>query len=206
MDITHYRYKLRKEIDYSIEHTLGVKLPDVANKIATTALYKILLLPEYIAFKDAKREARKNHLTELLHVTSGNVSEASQLAGISRRQFHRLAKEFNINASAVREQNNSTYAVRHHLLEEALDKALQPYKKVLHPQAIEKIKESDLVQRMLAETNEIKPLPLKELDALVNEQVSEQARKMTQYKSITQLAQELKMRRETLSRKLRRAA
>ena len=77
---------------------------------------------------------------------------------------------------------------------------------MLHPKAVEKIKDSNLVHRLLAETTELKPLSLKELDLLVEDKVNEHARKITQYKSIKQLAQELGIRRETLSRKLRKAA
>lgn len=54
---------------------------------------------------NAQREFERHYLTELLKVTSGNVTQAANLAKRNRTEFHRLLKKHNIDAKAYRNSN-----------------------------------------------------------------------------------------------------
>ena len=50
---------------------------------------------------NAHREFERNYLTNVLKVTKGNVTQASQLAKRNRTEFHRLLKKHKINAKPI---------------------------------------------------------------------------------------------------------
>lgn len=52
----------------------------------------------------AHREFERNYLTELLKITNGNVTKASEMAKRNRTEFHRLLKKHKIEAKSFRSQ------------------------------------------------------------------------------------------------------
>ncbi len=84
-----------RELKNSIEYAMALTRKDV---ISEDLILQAAMQPSGIlkSFKEAKSEFEKEYLLNLLKITHGNVSRASELAGKYRADFYQLLKKHNL--------------------------------------------------------------------------------------------------------------
>lgn len=85
-----------RELENTIEYALAMSAQDLIDEdliFQTKGMVEERLKP----LKDAKNEFEKNYLTNILTLTGGNVSKASELSGKYRGDFYDLLKKHNLN-------------------------------------------------------------------------------------------------------------
>jgi len=85
-----------RELENTIEYALAMSAKDVIDEdliFQAKGMEEDRLKP----LKDAKNEFEKNYLSNILSITGGNVSKASELSGKYRGDFYDLLKKHNLN-------------------------------------------------------------------------------------------------------------
>ena len=55
-------------------------------------------------FKDARDEFTRNYLSQVLQITTGNVTQAARLAGRNRTDFYKLLNRHGVNPDSFKER------------------------------------------------------------------------------------------------------
>lgn len=182
---------------------LGVHISEL-EKDVTEALSKPLIpitLDTSLSYKEAKNQFRKAFLTALLQRHLGNVSEVADIAGLKRETVHRLIKQLRIPVSSLRNHPAREYE-RSELVRDVVEESVKKYEPALHPEKIEALyKNIDDISKKLA-----RELPQEwDLDHAEKEWDKTFLRKALQQhnNNVSQTAKTLKIRYETLHRKIK---
>jgi two-component system response regulator GlrR len=89
-----------RELKNTIEYAVAMTREDVITEeyILQTEL-EGETSPSLVTLKEARAGFEKNYLTNILRVTGGNVSKASELAGRYRADFYKLLSKYDLNAA-----------------------------------------------------------------------------------------------------------
>ncbi len=194
------KQEIKPFVETAMHEFLGVKIEEVNDDISSKLIEGRLEYPITVSipFKQAKEQFKRHYLIRLLMLTKGNISEASKIAGVERRHFHRLINQFRIDAEQFRspiyvyEKNDDKY------VKEVISDVLKKYE-------ITKEK-SDYVDekttKCLSKRVEEPRLSLKEALDLFEKEYFQTALK--EFKSLSNTARSLKIRYETLIKKIKK--
>tara|TARA_Y100000310_G_C20680827_1_gene815833 strand:+ start:2500 stop:3144 length:645 start_codon:yes stop_codon:yes gene_type:complete len=201
------RDKVKPIIDLATIKTLGISSPEIQLDITDHILRSPLVhLPvdTTTSYKQAKKAFKEFYIQKLLHLHFGNVSQVAKIAGIDRRSIHRLVQKFKINVPKMRKEMLRAEYIKESKVSGIIEDTLESYKASFHP---EKIKELYAYLPRLSK-DIVKELP----DEQVSLKEAEDAFDKQYFKAvldqnngnIAKTARQIKIRYETLHRKLRK--
>jgi two-component system response regulator GlrR len=90
-----------RELENTIEYAVAMAAQEV---VGEDLILQTRVLEEEIPgpLKEAKNHFEKNYLSNILSLSSGNVSKAAKLAGKYRADFYDLLKKHDLNPSAFK--------------------------------------------------------------------------------------------------------
>ncbi|MBW3011997.1 hypothetical protein KY311_02345 [Candidatus Woesearchaeota archaeon] len=185
----------------AMEGFLGLNIEqvndDISHKLIEGKLdYPITIL---IPFKQAKEQFKRHYLVRLLMLTKGNISEASKIAGVERRHFHRLVNQLKIDAEQFR---NPIYVYEPETKEQYVKEVISD---VLKKYEITKPKSSKVDEettKSIAKRIVEPRLSMKEALELFEKEYFKAALK--EFKSLSKTARSLGIRYETLVKKIKK--
>ena len=198
--------KLKPIIDTATMKYLGITSPEINVDISDQLLKNPLIdmpMDTTMSFKKAKKAFKEFYIQKLLHMQFGNVSMVAKIADIDRRSIHRLITKFRIDVPKLRKDMMKAEYVKETRVTHLMEDTLSSYKETFHP---EKIKElyaylpklsKDIVKELPDE-----PMTLKEAEVEFEKRYLQQV--LLQNKgNIAKTARQIKIRYETLHRKLK---
>jgi DNA-binding NtrC family response regulator len=194
------KQEIKPFVETAMQGFLGVKIEQVNEDISSKLIEGRLEYPVTVSipFKQAKEQFKRHYLIRLLMLAKGNISEASRIAGIERRHFHRLLNQFKIDAEQFRnpiyvyEQDNEKY------VKNVISDVLKKYD-ITKPKS-EKVDEE--TAKSLSKRVDEPRLTLKEALELFEKEYFKTALK--EFKSLSNTARSLKIRYETLIKKIKK--
>ena len=198
--------KVKQLVEDAMHRYLGVTINEIeadisyAIKKGPLADYQI---DSKIAFKKAKIAFKKYYLTKLLKLHSGNISDASTSAKISREALQRLVKQLKIDIDELREEKVSKEYMREIEIQDVIKKTLESYKEAVHPEKFKEMYESapELSRNIIKSVPE-QWLSLKEAEQEFEKIYLAEALKKNNH-NISQTAKKIGLRFETLHRKMK---
>jgi len=198
--------KVEPMIDNAMHKFLGITVSeiseDITDKIEKNPLISYDINIE-LPFKIAKKVFKKEFLTRLLQTYYGNISLVGKITGLNRRSIHRDIKELDINIKKVRKELIKTSYYQKEAVDGILKETFDSYKEIIMPGKLEKVYEN--VDELSG--NIIKELPALEMTWKEAEVEFEKAyfkKVIKKFKTITEAAKNIKIRYETLHRKLKK--
>lgn len=201
------RDKVKPIIDLATVKTLGISSPEIQMDITDHILKSPLVdLPVDTTtdYRKAKKAFKEFYIQKLLHLHFGNVSHVAKIAGIDRRSIHRLVSKFHINVPKMRKEMLKADYIKETKVSDIIEDTLEGYKSSFHP---EKIKELYAYLPKLSK-DIVKELPdeqvsLKQAEDVFDKQYFKAVLDQNRG-NIAKTARQVKLRYETLHRKLKK--
>jgi transcriptional regulator of acetoin/glycerol metabolism len=199
--------KVEPMLDQSMHKLLGITIgefgKDISDRIEKSPLISYQI-DTSVSFKAAKKLFKKEFLTRLLQSNYGNVSAVAKITRMDRRSIHRAIKEFRINVKRVRKKMIKTEFYQKEAVDSILKETLDNYRQVIRPSRLEAVYRN--VDKL---SNEIvKELPAVEMSWNDAEREFEKAYLLKALRenkgNISKTAQKIKLRYETLHRKIKK--
>ncbi len=198
---------LKPVIDMAMHKFLGVTIDelnkDISDKIETKPLIQFDVNIA-LSFKAAKKLFRKQFFSKLIQTHYGNISEVADIAGVDRRSIHRAVKELGIEVKKLRKELLMPNYYTKEAVDSILRGTLEQYKQVIHPTKLEEMyKNVSNVSEDLLKVLPVKDITWKEAE---HEFEKEFLRKILfEYNgNISKTARKIKIRYETLIRKMKK--
>ncbi len=199
--------KVKPIIDQAMHKFLGIKIDELSEDISDRIESKPLLsydINTEISFKTAKKVFKKQFLKKMIQMHYGNISDVARVTGLNRRSIHRAVLELGIDVDIVRRELLRPSYYQREAVDSILRKTFDSYRQVLHP---DKLKEIYNHMPELTD-NIVKELPARQMTWKEAESEFEKqfiAKILEQYSgNITRSAKKMKLRYETLIRKIKK--
>jgi DNA-binding NtrC family response regulator len=197
---------LKPIVDQAVHKFLGITIDelskDISDKIETKPLIKFDV-DINLSFKVAKKMFKKQFFSELIQTHYGNVSEVADIASVNRRSIHRVINDLGIDVKKLRKEMLMPTYYTKEAVDSILKDTLDNYKEILHPSKLEKMyKHVSTVSEDI-----LKALPSKDLTWKQAEKEFEKeylTKVLREFGTITKVAKKIKIRYETLIRKLKK--
>jgi len=192
--------KIKPLVEQAMHKYLGIKVLEIEDDI-TDKLKQPLFNFEIdikIPFKEAKRRFKKAFLSRVLEVTLGNISDAAKITGLERESLHRLINELGIE---VRPQKLPKEYFQEVEVQHVIEDTLEHYKSSLQQDKFKSLySQAPKLSREI-----VRELPVDwSLDKAEKEFERRYLKKaLEQNKTIIDAAKAIKLRPETLHRKLK---
>jgi len=200
------KQKIRPIIDEVTEKHMGVSIDklseDITSRLDRTALIDIEV-DTRLPYKVAKRKFKKRFLTKLLLLNLGNISEVARITGKNRRSIHRLIRTLSINIKKIKKELIRPYDMRLESMSHMIENALHPYQSIVHPTRMETMYANihnlseDILKEMPQQTMSFEQAQLDFEHRYFIKTLNENNH------NIAKTAKKIKLRYETLLRKLR---
>ena len=188
-------------VEQAMHDFLGVKVEeinqDISNKLIEGKIdFEINI---NVPFKQAKEQFKRSFVIKLLQMTNGNMSEAAKIADVDRRHMHRLVLKHKINPDFFR--NSAKYSEqqeKEQYVKEVVGEILAKYE-------ITKQKSKYVKQETTKNIADRMPdirMTLKEALELFEKEYFRKA--LQEFNSKGKTAKSLKIRYETLIKKIKR--
>jgi len=193
-------------VDDALKPVLGVSIGDL-NKDISAKLEKSPLLTfdidTSIKFKEAKVRFKQQFLARLLRTCYGNISEVAKRASVDRRSIHRIVKDAGINVAKIREEMIKPYQIRQKAVEGIIEKVLESYKTVIHPEKIAEVyRKVDSVSKEIVDELPETHISLKDAEEEFEKEYIKKALDESKG-SIQKTSKKIGLRYETLLRKIK---
>lgn len=197
--------KVTAVIDTMTLRFLGMRVKelnkDLTEKLITTPFFDWQINTE-IPYKEAKKQFKRYYLQKMLSLHLGNISEVAKKAKINRRSLHRLIDEFKINNVKIKLELIKPYDVKVSTISSVIEHTLDSYKQRLHPEKLQQM------YRNVPEISQDIMLALPEATLTFSQALKEFEKKyfqklLEEQASVAELAKKIKIRYETLHRKLK---
>ncbi|MBI4440827.1 hypothetical protein HY639_01540 [Candidatus Woesearchaeota archaeon] len=198
--------KLTPIIAETTKKTIGVTVDELnkslIDRIATTP-FITLDVNAALPYRTAKRLFRKRFFAHLIETHYGNVSDVAKITGIDRRTIHRIIRELGIDVDKLRQHLLNPDHYMRIALDQTLRSTLEQYKPIIHPERLDKMYQQlpKLEEEVLASLPKTE-MSYKEAEEEFDRQYLSKALKANNY-NISQTARAIKLRYETLHRKLK---
>ena len=200
--------KIKQILEKAMHDSLGMTISEIETEISDklkNGLFFEIEITTALPFKKAKKMFKKQYIARLCRLHFGNISEVALIAGIDRRSVHRIVNELKISMENIREQAEKiTNYNKQTFVEDTIKDTITPYKTSINP-----VKFKALYKQAPTLSNNIsKELP----DIEINfKQAEKEFETMYLTKAlqenngnIAQTARKIKLRYETLHRKLKK--
>ena len=198
--------KVKPILDRAMHRYLGITVDeiktDVSDQLKQNPVLDLLI--DYSkTYKEAKEDFKRQYVTKLLIKFFGNVSEVAKVSGLDRRSIHRLIKQFRISAGKIRKEMAKSEYIKESAVSEIIEVTLEHYKAIINP---------DKLKSLYAKADEISKEIVKELpEEIVGWKDAEEdfdkkylTHIMKEEPSTVKAAKRIRLRYETLHRKLKK--
>lgn len=198
--------KIKPIVKEATHKFLGVSIDELTSDITTKLTKSSLIdieIDTKIPFKEAKKRFKKDYLEKMLKLHLGNISEVAKLTHVNRRSLHRLINEFDIDVNKIKKEMKKPYDIKATAIGHVIEKTLDDYKGVIHPDKLEKAYEG--VPEISGDiTKELPERPMSMKDAEDEFERRYLQKVLIEHNhNITQTAKAIGLRFETLHRKLK---
>ena len=189
-----------------MEKNLGITIPkmesDITDKLKNPQMQ--IYIPPNLNFSAAKRKFKAEFLKKGLLQHLGNVSQLAKTLGIDRRSVHRAIKSLDIDVEELRTKEENKEKYQQEAVDRTLRSTFDKYKEIIQPQKMERMY-SDIpsLSRNIAKLLPSHELSWKQAEREFEKQFLGQVLK-EQENDISKAAQKLKIRVETLYRKVKK--
>ena len=199
--------KVEPIIDEAMQKYLGVKIDkineDISDRIEESPLIEIDVNVQ-LPFKIAKKMFKKDFLVKVIQTNYANISKVADILQVNRRSLHRLIKDFDIDVDSLREQMLRPTYYKQEMVDTVLRKVLDSYKTVLHPEKLATVyKNVEKLSENIAQELKGQELTLKQAEEIFEKEYLKKAL-LLHRGNLTQMAKIIKIRYETLLRKLKK--
>ena len=199
--------KIEPMIDEAMHKYIGITISEVSDEISDKIEKNPLLSYEInteLSFKAAKKLFKKEFITRMLHAHFGNVAEVARITGLDRRSIHRAIKRFRIKIKNIRKQMERIIYTRREAVDSILKKTFDQYKKIIRPSKLEHMYRN--VEKL--SENIIRELPAidmtwKKAESEFEKEFIKKVLEENKW-NITKTAKKIKLRYETLHRKIKK--
>jgi transcriptional regulator with PAS, ATPase and Fis domain len=190
-------------LEETMEKHWGITIPKLEDDI-TDQLKKPhlqLYVPPNSTFRQAKKLFKAKFLENELKLHRGNVSHLAKALGIDRRSIHRAIKDLDIDMEGVRDQHDPPQEA---FIDQTIRSSLEQYREIIQPDKLASVyEEIPRLSRNIAKFLPHNELTLKEAEREFEEQFLTHALQGHQG-NITATAKSLRIRAETLYRKVKK--
>lgn len=198
--------KVSPLLEETMEKHWGITIPKLESDITDQLKQPQLnvYLPLNLPFEKAKKAFKAEFIKRELRLHRGNVSQLAKLLELDRRSIHRAIKDLDIDVEEVRRRPESKEDYQKMVVDNLIRSALGQYKELIQSQQMEKLyQEVDSLSRNIARFLPPPELSWKQAEQEFEKQFLVQALEESGWK-ISVAAAKLKIRPETLHRKVRR--
>ena len=191
-------------LEETLGKNLGVVVPkleeDITDKLAQsqTAIY----IPSGLSFNQAKKKFKEQFLKRELRAHFGNVSVVARVLGIDRRSVHRAIRELKLGVTRVKilpEEN-----VFKEEVDRSIRSTLDQYKEIFNPLKMEKLYgDVSSLSKDIAEVIPHRDISWREAEDEFERDFLGQALQRNGF-NVSRTAKQLRLRAETVSRKIKR--
>ena len=198
--------KVTSLLEESMEKHWGITVPqiedDITAKLGSPSLN--IYIPPNLSFGAAKKVFKKEFLKRELRMHKGNISHLAKQLGIDRRSVHRTIKEMGINMDELRDELKSDEEYDTKFVDATLRSTLDQYKEIIRPQKMEKMyQDMHSLSRNIAKVLPFKEISWKQAEEEFEKQFLDKALEVNKH-NITKTANKIKIRAETLHRKIKK--
>jgi transcriptional regulator of acetoin/glycerol metabolism len=198
--------KVTSLLEESMEKHWGITVPkiedDITAKLGSPSLN--IYIPPNLSFSAAKKTFKKEFLKRELRMHKGNISHLAKQLGIDRRSVHRTIKDMGIDIDKLRKELESSESYETKFVDDTLRSTLDQYKEIIRPQKMEQMyQEVHSLSRNIAKILPFKEVSWKDAEKEFEKQFLEKALEVNKH-NITQTANKIKIRAETLHRKIKK--
>lgn len=198
--------KVTPLLEESMEKQWGITIPKLESELTDRLKNPLLQLyvPSNLSFSAAKELFKSEFLKRELKLHAGNISQLAKILGMDRRSVHRTIRKLGIDIKETREQMQSLEEYQKDWVDRALRSTLDQYKEIIQPQKMEKMyREVGQLSENIAKVLPLQEITWKEAEKEFEKQFLSHALKDNN-NSIKRTANALKIRTETLHRKIKK--
>jgi DNA-binding NtrC family response regulator len=193
-------------VEKTVQKYIGVTIKEL-NKDITEKLRKNPLIEIHVdttlPLKDARKVFRKSFLERLLKSNFGDVTAVAKICKVDRKTIHRMINELGIDIKQCRKALLKPEYVKMEALSNVLENTLKDYDNVLHPKKMSEVYKNveQMTKEIMTEFNFNWPT-LKDAEAEFEREFLKKVLDENGW-NITATAKKLKIRYETLHRKIK---
>ena len=203
---TALKEKVEPLLEETMEKHWGITIPkieaDISDKLKQGKLS--IYIPVGMDFNNSKKKIKKEFFKKEIQTHKGNISQLAKVLNIDRRSIHRTIKDLDIDVKELRSKPMSDTQYQEEMVSQTIKSTFEQYKEILQPEKIEKVYE-DLkdLSRNIARSLPKEDLTWKDAEKEFEKQFLEQALLENSW-NISQTAKQIKIRAETLHRKIKK--
>ena len=198
--------KVKPILEKAMHESLGITVDEIKSDISDELKQNPVLdlLIDYSKpYKEAKEDFKRQYVMKLLIKFFGNVSEVAKLSGLERRTIHRLIKKFNISAIKIRKAMAKMDYIKESAVSDIIEETLDHYKAIINPEKLKTLyNQADKISREIVQELPEEIVSWKEAEEDFDRRFL--AHILHEEKSTTKAARRIKLRYETLHRKLKK--
>jgi len=201
---TTLKEKIEPLLEETMEKHLGITIPqietDITDKLKRPSLH--LYVPLQLPFNQAKKHFKKEFLKKEILQHKGNISQLAKSLDLDRRSIHRTIKDLKIKIDDLR--GKSPLEHQEEFIGKTIRSTLEQYEDIIHPQKMEEMyKQVESLSRNIAKDLPHEEITWKQAERDFEKQFLQHSLEENQW-SISQTAKKIKLRPETLSRKIKK--
>lgn len=203
---TALKEKVEPLLEETMEKHLGITIPkigaDITDRLKQPQLN--IYVPFGLPFSKAKKVFKKEFLKRELRRHQGNVSQLAKLLDIDRRSIHRTIKGLKIKMKEIRTQPLPLEKERENFIDETIRSTLDKYQEIIQPRKMEQMyEEVKSLSKNIAKFLPEEEFTWKEAEKEFEEQFLKHSLEENQW-NLTKTAQKIRIRPETLHRKVKK--
>jgi transcriptional regulator with PAS, ATPase and Fis domain len=193
-------------LEETMEKSWGITIPqiesDITDRLKSPPLS--IYVPSYLNFQEARKLFRTKFIKKELSLHQGNISQLAKTLDIDRRSIHRAIKELDIDMEKIRHQEDAKNRIQEEVVNQTINSALERYSEIIQPHQLKKMyEEVPSLSRNIAKFLPHQDLTLKEAEKEFEKQFLSHALDENG-QNVTKTANKLKIRVETLHRKIKK--
>ncbi|PIN87915.1 hypothetical protein COV12_01230 [Candidatus Woesearchaeota archaeon CG10_big_fil_rev_8_21_14_0_10_32_24] len=198
--------KVNPLLEETMEKSWGVSIPkletDITTKLKESSLN--IYIPLGKGFSEAKKIFKKEFLKQELRLHLGNISQLAKVLDMDRRSIHRAIKDFHIDMDDVRQHEETPEHFQEVLVDKTIRTTLEQYAGLIQEDKMQDFyKEVPKLSRNIAKFLPKPDMTWKEAESEFEQQFLKRALN-EQSNNITKTAKKIKIRVETLHRKIKK--
>lgn len=198
--------KIEPMLEEAMQKFLGITINELEHDITSKLEQERLIgfsIRSDLSFKEAKKIFKKEFLERNIQTHYGNISEVADLVGLDRRSIHRDIKTLKVDVRKLREKFYKELYFEKEIVDTMIRKTLEGFKQVIRPEKLEQM--YDHVPQLSENIVKVLPLHMSWKDAEKEFEKTYLERTLADNRgSILATARKIKLRYETLLRKLKK--
>lgn len=193
-------------LEETMEKSWGITIPkletDISDRLKNPQLS--IYINTELTFPEAKKQFQREFLKRELRLHKGNVSQLAKMLEIDRRSIHRTIKDLKIDMDELRDQDLDSQTDHQEFVDKAIRSTLDQYRGIIQPHQMEKMyQEVENLSRNIAKFIPHQEMRWKEAEREFEKQFLALVIKEKEG-SVSQIAKKIRIRPETLYRKIKR--